>query len=1021
VFFALMFSAVILASPVGAVEETLLFSIDASDPTSQYVRLPFEPNKSWYDSNYWSGPEHAYIGSYWMHPGANHDVVRVFQIPRTGKILVGGTVKKLHLDGDGVKAAVFHNEKELWKKEIEGNDSVGVNHLIELDMKQGDLVRFQLSRRGNHFCDTTAWSPTVTYLDGVKECFSATDGFSGIQGNGHWFYERLNSSNQPPHPELILHLNNEQAYRELGKGISCLPDFDMLHLLLAEWLDEDRFRRMFPVIPWEYAHLWVPRPEGQEEDAPPLNEITPEILRNRAEDQLRRTHVLIDDYGKRFSLDLAEEKTTMRMLGNRLDEALSLAESQRIYVQARLLKRSVFLKNPEFPDAEVLFLKRYPPKYSHQVGQHFGWWQQAGGGLYVLEKPGYSLKVRGPISRDLPSGTILEPRLSFDASRIVFSFVEPPETTPDPAQLPVNEEGNDQYYYHLYEMNVDGSGLRQLTAAKYDDLMPEYLPDGGLAFVSTRRRSYMRCSGYGFAQRWHVYTLFRMNTEKDSNGMFRLNPDDIQQISFNDVNEWYPTISHAGQLLFARWDYIDRDAVTHQNLWAMRPNGTNPVAVWGNASPKPHCTFQTKAIPGSDKFVFIASPHHSITAGPVCLVNPAVDANSLDAITRITPGIFPEAEGWYSPDYYQAPFPFSERLFMVAYSPCRLIFEPHQNVAHALGLYLLDDQGNRELLYRDLEIGATNPQTIQPRPVPPVLSSSIDSNLAEQGLGEMSIVNVYEGLPEAKSGSLKQLRIVQVFPKTQFLVNIPQIGIAGEENTRAVLGVVPIEKDGSAKFLIPAKKPFYFQVLDEEGFAYQTMRSSTSVMPGEKTSCIGCHENQRSAASRLHTLPIAFSRPASRLQPTPESGRPYGFVEMIQPILNAKCIECHQEKRAEGGYDLSGRVVDFQHRYAWAPIYYPVEGYTASYVSLTKNRYLVPRFEERNQIQQTEPGGKIGARGSGLIRLLKEGHHNVVLTSWELERIGTWLDLNAIYYGAYEPEAIRCQQRGEQIPMPLLE
>ena len=148
---------------------------------------------------------------------------------------------------------------------------------------------------------------------------------------------------------------------------------------------------------------------------------------------------------------------------------------------------------------------------------------------------------------------------------------------------------------------------------------------------------------------------------------------DLRILSHNDVSEWFPSMASTGELLFARWDYIDRDAVTHQNLWSVRPDGTNPAAVWGNATPKPHCTFQAKPIPGSHQIAFIASAHHSLTAGPLCVLDPAVDPNSLAAVTRITPGPFPESESDQIPEYYNSPWPLSENLFLVAYSRDRLI------------------------------------------------------------------------------------------------------------------------------------------------------------------------------------------------------------------------------------------------------------------------------------------------------------------------------------------------------------
>ena len=182
---------------------------------------------------------------------------------------------------------------------------------------------------------------------------------------------------------------------------------------------------------------------------------------------------------------------------------------------------------------------------------------------------------------------------------------------------------------------MDGTGLRQLTRGRYDDMMPCYLPDGGIAFVSTRRRSYSRCFGPNFSNRWHSYTLHRMNA--DGSG--------LRILSLNDVSEWFPAVSNTGEILFARWDYIDRDAVTHQNLWSVRPDGSNPIAVWGNATPKPHCTFQAKADSRQPQDrLHRLGPSRRSPAGPLCVLDPAVDPNSQSAITRITPGPYPEAE-----------------------------------------------------------------------------------------------------------------------------------------------------------------------------------------------------------------------------------------------------------------------------------------------------------------------------------------------------------------------------------------
>ena len=127
----------------------------------------------------------------------------------------------------------------------------------------------------------------------------------------------------------------------------------------------------------------------------------------------------------------------------------------------------------------------------------------------------------------------------------------------------------------------------------------------------------------------------------------------------------------------------------------------------------------------------------------------------------------------------------------------------------------------------------------------------------------MMLTDVYQGLGDVPRGTIKQLRVIQILPKTTHLANTPRVGLALEENARAILGTVPVEPDGSARFLVPAMKPILFQALDEDGFAYQTMRTVTYVQPGERVACFGCHESRLTTPA--NHLASAFHRPASTI------------------------------------------------------------------------------------------------------------------------------------------------------------
>jgi hypothetical protein len=1068
---------------------------DASERPG-YALLKFSAQQ-WYGSAFWMGPDWTRVGKDWQHPGQGTPSIRCFQAPRDGRVTIAGRVYKLHRSGDGIRAAILLNKKELWSAQIVGSDGVGREHSLTADVRRGDCIRFVVDKRSTINCGTTGWDPLIRYADGPV--FQASQGFGPRQGAGPWFYEMRAGAAGPAEGITIHGLRRDLTLVELSLAPSRPIKLDEPDLLPLWWIAEGRSRSglllavdtqqrcalsvsldergMMGLVlsaagqtplsvawkasssmpdvylaafegPWT-AGLSLARQLVHHSSGPPANiagrlcaayaESTRRLSRPpqidlllmaqaewRRDDKIQETAVSYRsatiDHIERARALLTRRRSTERESSRNDETALldeltgacrhesSLAGYRRLYLRTRLLKRQIVLGNPLVNFRELLVCKRLPPSYSHEVGQYFGWRQRPGGGLFVLREPGYSLAIRDVAGGRLAPGSYLGPRLSYDARRLLFSFVACKPAPLEAARYPVNEEGGDEAYYHVYEMGIDGSGLRQLTAGPYDDLMPEYLPDGGIVFSSSRRRSYSRCFGGQFSRRWHSFTLHRM----DGDGR------NLRILSVNDVSEWFPAVSNSGHLLFARWDYIDRDAVTHQNLWAMRPDGTNPVAVWGNASSRPHCAFQARPIPGSDRLVFIASAHHAITGGPVCLLDPKVDSNSLAAVTRITPGPFPEAESRTIPEYYESPWPLSEQYFLVAYSPERLRFEGEQqsnpNPDNALGIYLLDAAGNRELIYRDPSTSTTSPAPLVPRPRPPVLPALPSG---ARGRSEMLVSDVYQGLGAVARGTIKQLRIVQIFPKTTPIANNPAIGLAGEENARAILGTVPVEADGSARFHVPALKPILFQALDGQGYAYQTMRSTTYVQPGETTSCVGCHEQRMSAPPAAAPLPLALRRGPSEIEPGELGGRPFSFVEVVQPVFDRHCIACHGREKTAGKVDLTG-VAE--------------RGFTRSYWTLCGAKSAdgrpirggdaaslwVPRFWMRNQIQLTPPGGDHGARGSRLMKLLcqGQGHYGVNLSDGDVRRLAAWIDLNAVFYGAYAPADQAAQLEGKRIGMP---
>ena len=598
------------------------------------------------------------------------------------------------------------------------------------------------------------------------------------------------------------------AYADSTSRLSRPPEIDLLLMAQAEWRRDDKIQE------------------------------TAVSYRTAAIDHLERARALLAERrAEQCEAFRAGETALLDELAGACRRESSLAGCRRLYLRTRLLKRQIVLGNPLLNFRELLVCKRLPPSYSHEVGQYFGWRQRPGGGLFVLCEAGYSLAARDLLGGRLAPGSFLAPRLSYDARRLLFSFVACRPAPHEAARYPVNEEGGDEAYYHIYEMGVDGSGLRQLTSGPYDDLMPEYLPDGGIVFCSSRTPQ--------------LFPLFRQPVQPPlaqfhaaPHGRRRAEPADPlgqrrERVVPRRVEQRPPALRPLG---------LHRSRRRHApEPLGDAPDGTNPVAVWGNASSRPHCAFQVRPIPGSDRLAFIASAHHAITGGPLCLLDTKVDSNSLAAVTRITPGPFPEAESTTIPEYYESPWPLSERYFLVAYSAERLRFEGEQqfnpNPDNALGIYLLDAAGNRELIYRDPSTSTASPAALASRPRPPVLPALPPG---ARDRGEMLVSDVYQGLGTV-AGNDQTASHRADFSQDHSHRQQPSHRPGRRGDARAILGTVPVEADGSARFRVPALKPILFQALDGQGYAYQTMRSTTYVQPGETTSCVGCHERRMSA------------------------------------------------------------------------------------------------------------------------------------------------------------------------------
>ncbi|MEW6160201.1 MAG: discoidin domain-containing protein [Verrucomicrobiota bacterium] len=684
-------------------------------------------------------------------------------------------------------------------------------------------------------------------------------------------------------------------------------------------------------------------------------------------------------------------------LQQKLDALPPESSARSLYLEARLWQRRFMFENPLLDFDAVLFTKRVPGSYSHMSDQYYGWWSRPGGGIYILRgfKSGPPTTECVTDAHFKEPGSFLRPELSYDGKKILFAWCKHyPELAGEKNKLNKANVPEDAFY-HLFEMDLDGSAPRRLTRGKYDNFDGRYLPNGRIVFLSTRRgqsiqvgkRSaqdtlargdlpdcYVRCGG-DESRPVAVYTLHTMNADGS----------DLIAISPFEMFEWEPSVANDGAILYSRWDYVDRDNMPYMSLWAINPDGTNARLVYGNYSQAPHCTFEPRAIPCSHKMIFTASGHHSQTMGSLVLLDPTKGSEGPAPIQRLTPQTpFPEIEAWPH-GYFANPWPLSEETLLVSWGVEAETREGRQRPRNGMGIHLFSTAGGLELLYRDPDISSMYPIPLKARPKPPTLASAIEWDGPQEGC--FLVADVTRGLKTVQPGEVKALRVVALPAKTQPRMNEPMMGVTRDDPGKAVLGTVPVEPDGSAYFRAPAGVALFFQALDNEGRAIQTMRSATHVQPGQTLSCTGCHESRHETPPARS--PLASKRPPSKIAPGPEGSWPLRFDRLIQPVLDAQCVSCHQPN--------SGNAVAA--KFDLTP--------ARSYQSLTRygnpslRDLVLAAYREGVSTERRNP-----ALLSPLLALLKApgGHYGVRFDAGMRDRFVTWLDTYGQRAGAFSEQ-----------------
>ncbi len=642
----------------------------------------------------------------------------------------------------------------------------------------------------------------------------------------------------------------------------------------------------------------------------------------------------------------------------------------RLAAEFLALRREALAAHPLVSGQPLLFVVRpqYRPDHHNtetmfQTGEINTGSFQGGGALKSIDLATGQVKTL----LEVPEGLARDPDVSFDGTKILFSMRR-------------NREDD----YHIYEMQADGSGLRQITfGSGLTDIDPIYLPDERILFTSTREPKYCMCN------RHIMGNLFTMEADGSN----------IQQIGHSTLHEGHPSLLSDGRIIYDRWEYVDRNFGDAQGVWSCNPDGTNHAIYWGNNTNSPGAVLDNRAIPGTDLLLANFSSCHDRPWGALAIVDRRLGLDGRSPVLRTWPASAIDLVGQGNYDTfvrvnpkYEDPYPLSDKVFLCSRMTGR---------GEEMGIYLLDTFGNEALLHVE-EPGCFDPLPLGPRPRPPVIPPRIDLTKNE---GYYYVENVYvgTGMETVEPGSVKYLRVVES-PEKRFWTGPAWDGGTGQQapgmawndfNNKRIIGTAPVEADGSVYIAVPADTYVYFQLLDERGMMVQSMRSGTIVRPGETSGCVGCHDQRRSSAQLAYSG-AAWQHGPRQLAPWFGPPRLFSYTAEVQPVLDRHCTSCHDYGQEAGQkLNLAGDLGVV---------------FNTSYTELRNKGWVNVVGAGPFQVQMPKSWGSHASR---LTKVLRDGHgkpeidEKVQLDPDSFNRLVTWIDINAPYYPDYAGGAYR--------------
>ncbi|MEX2187390.1 MAG: HEAT repeat domain-containing protein [Pirellulales bacterium] len=436
----------------------------------------------------------------------------------------------------------------------------------------------------------------------------------------------------------------------------------------------------------------------------------------------------------------------------------------------------------------------------------------------------------------VPAGPRERPRVLVDAGRGVLGS---PACSYDGREIVFAMAPEGERYFNLFRVAVDGSGLARLTDGPWHDYDPEFLPDGRIAFASTR---------IGSRDEYHGNTarcLFALSVDRTS----------IDPLTQHIVGDTQPRVMADGRIAFVRSDNFLERAKVETHIHAVRADGTGGEVLLG---PNRGAIGYDRATAAEDDGSWLRTFGFGCLAplpdGRVaCLSHEGLIVSARARSHSGATGQSAQHEKLPSdvPLFDIAPLPDGRLLCTVQGQGALAVLDPASG--KAVRLLTTDAYDVHSVVY------------LGPRSKPPIISSRVApaGHGGDSESGVLVCQNVFASKQtEAEWPRVKAVRLFMGNPFTLRAARHPygHVGVEAVE-----LGTVPLASDGSFHIRVPADRALALQAVDAEGRAVVNELSWIYVRPGERRSCTGCHEQRQLAPT--HGLALA-----ARLAPVDLTG-----------------------------------------------------------------------------------------------------------------------------------------------------